>query len=97
ATLGEEAFREAIEAWLPRVGRGRSHTITRDPRGIGDTIQDENANVLRGFLWLLPVLKRPDGDGRLAAAVAFSADRKVPGVGPRAGKGWNAAVYALSE
>jgi hypothetical protein len=95
--LCEEAFRQAMEAWLPRVGRGRSHTTAKDPRGIGDTIHDENANVLRGFLWLLPLLKRRDGDARLAAAVAFSAYRKVPGVGPRAVKVGNAAVYALSE
>jgi len=96
-TLGEKAFRQAIEDWLPRVGSGRSHTIAKDPRGIGDTIHDENANVLRGFLWLLPLLERRDGDARLAAAVAFSAYRKVPGVGPRAVKVGNAAVYALSE
>jgi hypothetical protein len=95
--LGEEAFRQAMENWLPRVGSGRSHTIAKDPRGIGDTIHDENANVLRGFLWLLPLLERRDGDARLAAAVAFSAYRKVPGVGPRAVKVGNAAVYALSE
>jgi hypothetical protein len=96
-TLGEEAFRQAMEDWLPRVGSGRSHTIAKDPRGIGDTIHDENANVLRGFLWLLPLLERRDGDARLAAAVAFSAYRKVPRVGPRAVKVGNAAVYALSE
>ena len=41
--------------------------------------------------------KRRDGDARLAAAVAFSAYRKVPGVGPRAVKVGNAALYALSE
>jgi hypothetical protein len=96
-TLGEEAFQQAMEDWLPRVGSGRSHTIAKDPRGIGDTIHDENANVLRGFLWLLPLLERRDGDERLAAAVALSAYRKVPGVGPRAVKVGNAAVYALSE
>ena len=95
--LGEEAFRQAMENWRPRVGSGRSHTIAKDPRGIGDTIHDENANVLRGFLWLLPLLERRDGAARLAAAVAFSAYRKVPGVGPRAVKVGNAAVYALSE
>jgi hypothetical protein len=95
--LGEESFRQAMEGWLPRVGRGRSHTIAKDPRGIGDTIQDENANALRGFLWLLPLLKRREGDARLAAGVALSAYRKVPGVGPRAVKVGNAAVYALSE
>jgi Domain of unknown function (DUF4132) len=97
AALGEEAFRHAMEDWLPRVGKGRSHTIVKDPRGIGDTIHDENANVLRGFLWLLPLLKRRDGHARLAAGVALSAYRKVPGVGPRAVKVGNAAVYSLSE
>lgn len=97
AELGDEAFRQGLEAWLPMVGRGRSHTVAKDPRAIGDTIHDENANVLRGFLWLLPLLERRDGDARLAAAVAFSAYKKVPGVGPRAVKVGNAAVYALSE
>ena len=96
-TLGEEAFRRTMEDWLPKVGKGRSHTITKDPRGVGDTIHDENANVLRGFLWFLPLLKRRDGDATLAATVAFSAYKKVPGVGPRAVKVGNAAVYALSE
>jgi hypothetical protein len=97
SALGEETFQRAMEDWLPQAGRGRSHTIAKDPRGIGDTIHDENANALRGFLWLLPLLKRRDGDTRLAAGVALSAYRKVPGVGPRAVKVGNAAVYALSE
>ena len=30
AALGEEAFRHAMEDWLPQVGRGRSHTIAKD-------------------------------------------------------------------
>ena len=97
AALGEEAFRQAMEGWLPQVGRGRSHTIAKDPRGIRDTIHDENGNALRGFLWLFPLLKRRDGDARLVAGVALTAYRKVPGVGPRAVKVGNAAVYALSE
>ena len=49
ATRGEEAFREAIKAGPPRVGKGRSHINTKDPQGIGDTIQDENANVCEAF------------------------------------------------
>jgi hypothetical protein len=97
AALNEVNFRKAMEAWLPQVSGGRSHNLAKDPRGIGDTIHDENANALRGFLWLLPMLKRRDGDARLAADVALSAYKKVPGVGPRAVKVGNAAVYALSE
>jgi hypothetical protein len=95
--LGEEVFRRAMRKWLPRVSEGRSHTIARDPRGIGNTINDENANALRGLLWILSLIERRDGDARLAADVAIAAYKKVPGVGPRAVKVGNAAVYALSE
>ncbi len=95
--LDEQTFRQAIGRWLPRVSEGRSDLLAKDPRGIGDTIHDENANALRGLLWLLPMIKRREGDARLIAAVALSAYRKVPGVGPRAVKVGNAAVYALSE
>lgn len=97
AAIGEKAFREALEDWLPQVSKGRSQILAKDPRAIGDVIHDENANALRGFLWLLPLLKRRDGDPRLAAGVALSAYKKVPGVGPRAVKVGNAAIYALSE
>jgi hypothetical protein len=97
AAPGAETFRSAIEDWLPRLARGRSHTIAKDPRGIGDTIHDENATALRGLLWLLTLLERRDGDARLAAGVALSSYKKVPGVGPRAVKVGNAAIYALSQ
>lgn len=95
--LGEGALREKLETWLPLVAKGRSVKLAEDPRGVGDTIHDENATALRGFLWLLPLLSRGDGDARLAGSVALTAYRKVPGVGPRAVKVGNAAIYALSE
>ena len=88
AALGEEVFRQAMEDWLPQVGRGRSHTIAKDPRGIGDTIQDENANALRGFLWLLPLLKRRDGDARLAAGGGAFSVPEGTGRGATRRKGW---------
>ena len=97
SVLGEPEFREKLERWLPQVTKGRSVKLVRDPRGVGDSIHDENATALRGFLWLLPMLARRDGDARLVASVALSAFRKIPGVGPRAVKVGNAAIYALSE
>ena len=89
-----------LARWFPLVNRGR--TIKRlgagtwDTRSGGDVMHEENATALRGMLWLVPTLKSPDLT-RLVSAVALSAYRKVPGVGPRAVKVGNAAVYALSE
>ena len=61
-----------------------------------DVMHEENGTCLRGLLWLTPTLPRDDELTRAVAAVALSAYRKVPGVGPRAVKVGNAAVYALS-
>ncbi len=70
---------------------------TWDTRGKGDTMQEENAICLRGFLWMVPLLDPSPELIRLVGTVGISAYRKVPGVGPRAVKVGNAAVYALSE
>ena len=60
-------------------------------------MHEENATCMRGLVWLTPILSRGDELTRAVASVAASAYRKVPGVGPRAVKVGNAAVYALSE
>ncbi|HZN38931.1 MAG TPA: DUF4132 domain-containing protein [Planctomycetota bacterium] len=101
AAIGNDRVLAALERWLPSVAQGRS--ITRlgeypgDTRSTGDVMHEENATCLRGLLWLAPTLPRDDALTRAVAAVAVSAYRKVPGVGPRAVKVGNAAVYALSE
>ena len=60
-------------------------------------MHEENGTCLRGLVWLTPFLPRSDELSRAVATVALAAYRKVPGVGPRAVKVGNAAVYALSE
>jgi len=107
AAIGRDAVLAAVNGWLPRVAQGRS--ITRlgvfpgTTRSAGDVMHEENATCLRGLVWLTPTLPRDSGSGtateltRAVAAVAISAYRKVPGIGPRAIKVGNAAVYALSE
>ena len=60
-------------------------------------MNEENATCLRGLLWLVPALPQREELARPIASVALSAYKKVPGVGPRAVKVGNAAVYALSE
>ncbi len=98
--IGAEAVQESILRWLPLVSQGRSIPNLGQPggeaRAAGDVMNDENATILRGLLWLTRALPRPDELTRPIAAVALSAYKKVPGVGPRAVKVGNAAVLALS-
>jgi hypothetical protein len=99
--LDEKKLREQLLAWLPLVSKGRSISrlsgFVGDVRGLADTMHDENATILRGLLWTIPTLQNSDQFARLIGAVAISAYKKVPGVGPRAVKVGNAAVYSLSQ
>lgn len=98
--IGEEKLIECLQRWLPEVSRGRSSHRSRYERGgnsgIG-TMIDENANILRGLLWVIPTLERREELIRLITAVTLSSYKKIPGVGARAIKVGNAGVYALSE
>lgn len=99
--VGPEEVREALLRWFPRVSKGgtipRIGSYAGDPRGAADVMNEDNATILRGLLWMSRVLPRPDGLTRAITAVTLSAYKKVPGVGPRAVKVGNAAVCALSE
>ncbi|HEX5074871.1 MAG TPA: DUF4132 domain-containing protein [Gemmatimonadaceae bacterium] len=107
AAIGQAKVLAAVIRWLPRVTQGgsiaRLGAYPGDTRSASELMHEENATCLRGLLWLTPTLGRDGSDGgptdvmRTVAAVAASAYRKVPGVGPRAIKVGNAAVYALSE
>jgi Domain of unknown function (DUF4132) len=99
--VGPDDVRKALLRWLPLVARGgtvsRLGSYAGDVRGADHPMNDENANCLRGLLWSVQVLPRPDELTRAITSVALSAYKKVPGVGPRAVKVGNAAIYALSE
>jgi hypothetical protein len=82
--IGGNDVQEALLRWLPLVAQGQ-------------VMNEENATSLRGLLWVVQTLPRPDSLARVITAVALSAYRKVPGIGPRAVKVGNAAVYALAE
>jgi len=101
AAIGRDKILAALHRWLPSVARGRSiarlGAFPGDTRSAADVMHEENATCLRGIVWLTSTLPRDDDLTRAVAAVALSAYRKVPGVGPRAIKVGNAAVYALSE
>jgi len=99
--VGEADIQYRMERWLSLMPKG-GHLVKvpgflTDVRWTVDRIHDDNATVLRGLLWLTPLL--PDGGSLLplVVSVALAAYRKVPGTGPRAIKVGHSAVYALSE
>lgn len=99
--VGADQVQATLLRWLPLVAHGRTveqlPSYPGDTRGAGDVMNDENATCLRGLLWMTQVLPGRDELARAITAVALSAYKKVPGIGPRAVKVGNAAVYALSE
>jgi hypothetical protein len=101
SAIGSDSVLALLLQWFPRVSHGRSvarlGAFPGDTRSPADVMHEENATVLRGLIWLTSILPKRDDVARAVAAVAISAYRKVPGVGPRAIKVGNAAVYALSE
>ncbi|MCA9078969.1 MAG: DUF4132 domain-containing protein [Planctomycetaceae bacterium] len=99
--IGDSRVADSLARWLPSVSKGRSlrklGVFAHSELGSTDAMPDENATCLRGLLWLIPILPQANELVRLITAVAISTYKKVPGVGPRAVKVGNAAVYALSQ
>lgn len=96
--VGAVPFREVLTDALPLLSRPRTFRLNPGQYG-GDPnllLDEFNALSLKGLLWMVP-LAADDALTRAVAGVAESALRKVPGVGPRAPKIANAAVYALSR
>lgn len=99
ASIGSASFQKALTDWLPLVDRPRTQSIERVSQSQADPnymLLDSHIDILRGLVWLAvdgtdPALARALG------GVAISAYRKVPGIGPRATRLGNAAVYALGQ
>lgn len=95
--IGTETFQSCLVRWLSLVPKGRSIANFGTGRAGADAMDEGNATALRGLLWLAPSLP-PDRELiRQIGATAVSAYRKIPGIGPRAIRVGNAAVYALSQ
>lgn len=98
--LGGDVVVPAFRKWFALVNQGRSVRRVAwsvyDSRGAADTMHEENATCLRGLVWMNQLLPDREALFRSITEVALSAYRKVPGVGPRAVKVGNGAVYALS-
>ena len=93
-----DSFAASLPSWLDLLGRSRTRPLRLEeyqpnPNHLFDTY---NALVLKGLLWMVP-LAPSDALTRSVARVVDVALKKAPGVGPRAPKIANAAVYALSQ
>ncbi|MEL6332377.1 MAG: hypothetical protein AAFQ76_07295 [Cyanobacteria bacterium J06626_26] len=92
-TVGIDTFQQHVLHWYPLVDQPRTQPLTH---GGDDAIQDQNADILKGLVWLCA----DQTDIELVRAVgklAISAYRKIPGVGPRCVKLGNACVWALGQ
>ena len=98
AQLGSKEFRRRILAWFPLVDKPRTEPFTDwhreyqpDPNQL---IIESQADIIRGLVWCCAF--REDKEiARALTALALSAYRKVPKIGPRAVKIGNACIYAL--
>lgn len=96
--LGAEGFIQDLTRWFPLVAKPRTapspHHDWRS-EAMGDLlITDQNSDVLKGLCWFSSTYE-DDDTARVLGTLAISCYRKLPGVGPRAVKIGNAAVYAL--
>jgi hypothetical protein len=96
-TVGFTRFKQAILKWFPLVDKPRTETILSwlqwqpNPNYL---IEPVNADLLRALVWLCA--GREDREiARTLTALAISAYRKIPGLGPRCVRVGNACVWAL--
>ncbi|MEZ4869033.1 MAG: DUF4132 domain-containing protein [Caldilineaceae bacterium] len=95
--LGFDQFQQQIAVWFPLVDKPRLSISASNRTHHHPFYMDEiNGDILKGMVWLCA--EREDREvARLLSALAVSAYRKLPGVGPRAVKVGNACVWALGE
>jgi hypothetical protein len=96
---GSSAFESSVVRWFPLVDKPRTQPIERlsewqpDPNLL---IQDKNADILKALVWLCAESEDVEV-ARALTALALSAYRKVPQVGPRCVRVGNACVWALGN
>lgn len=98
-SVGTAQFRAEVTKWFELVDKGRSIKLITSRWETADEsqrIHERNADLLRGLLWT--AASAADANVcRAMGRVAMSAYRKARGIGPRAVKVGNAAVYSLGE
>jgi hypothetical protein len=97
--IGVSEFKRHLVTWLELIDKARVRpTLGSVWANIDEQkrMHEGNAIVLRGLLWVCSMIPDPELT-RTVSRSAMSAYRKMRGIGPRAVKVGNAAVYALSK
>ena len=95
--IGQPAFERAVLRWFPLVDRPRTSPVERGSQYQPDPnllLQDTNADILKALAWLSAGSEDAEV-ARALGALALSAYRKVPQMGPRCVRVGNACVWAL--
>ncbi|MFG0285507.1 MAG: DUF4132 domain-containing protein, partial [Phycisphaerales bacterium JB039] len=94
-----DRFADTIIPWLALVDKPSSeqrHPLYAGAPDPTHLIIDPHADLLKGLCWACAQVHSPDLT-RALGALAISCYRKVPGIGPRAVRIGNAAVWALGQ
>ena len=97
--IGQETFRERVLAWFARIDQPRTDGGEREGQRRSlhpQAIIDPHVDVLKGLVWCCREDAAPE-TARALSAVAISAYKKIPGVGPRMVKLGNACVAVLGS
>ena len=95
--LKKPQFKKRIREWFPLVDKPRTDFTATwsewepDPNRM---ISDPHMDILKGLTWFCGFFDDAE-IARALGAMAISAYKKVPGIGPRAVRVGNACVYAL--
>jgi hypothetical protein len=95
--IGRPAYERSVLRWFPLVERPRTRSVERGSQWQPDPnmlLQDENADILKALAWLCAGSRNAEV-ARALGALALSAYRKVPQMGPRCVRLGNACVWAL--
>jgi hypothetical protein len=97
--IGQSRFTRNVAQWFSLVDKPRTRRIETwsqwqpDPNQM---ITPVNADILRGLAWLCAIEENRE-TARALTALAISAYRKVPNIGPRCVRLGNACVWALGH
>lgn len=97
--IGFDEFKSHVLKWFPLVDKPRTAQIASWSEWSPNPnlmLNDANADILKGLVWLCGL--REDREiARVLMALAISAYKKVPMIGPRCVRVGNACVWALGQ
>lgn len=98
-SIGESDFVQVLSKTLPLVDMPRTVLARESYREFpvgGLSLVDSSMQTLKGLCWVSSQLNNPEIP-RLLGHLAISCLKKLPGIGPRATKVSNAAIWALGQ